>query len=95
MSTIAEIALPAREFALKETFLQAPETRFEIVGVVAHGEERTMPQMRMTTPEVGALQPTLADDSTVTDARLLTDFGTRGVFGMEWKTTSANPSPYS
>ncbi|WP_227354080.1 bacterio-opsin activator domain-containing protein [Haladaptatus salinisoli] len=85
MTTIAEIVLPAREFALGETFLRAPETRFEIVGVVAHEDHRTMPQMRATAPAVGSLRSTLADDPTVTDARLLTDFGDRELFEMVWE----------
>ncbi|WP_435154442.1 helix-turn-helix domain-containing protein [Haladaptatus sp. DFWS20] len=84
MSTIAEIALPASEFALRETFSRQPGARFEIVGVVAHGAEHVMPQMRATTSDTTSLQSALADNPTVADAQLLTDLGDRGLFWMDW-----------
>ncbi|WP_266077768.1 helix-turn-helix domain-containing protein [Haladaptatus caseinilyticus] len=84
MSTIAEITLPASEFALRETFSQQPGARFEVVGVVAHGVEHVMPQIRATTSDLPSVRSSLIDDPSVTDAKLLTDLGDRGLFAMKW-----------
>lgn len=85
MSTIAEIALPADEFALGDTFSDVPDARFDVVGVVAHGADYVMPQMRATAADVGTLESILVDDSTVVDAKLLTNVEQRGLFSMEWE----------
>ncbi|WP_049970272.1 helix-turn-helix domain-containing protein [Haladaptatus cibarius] len=84
MSTIAEIALPASEFALREAFSRIPGARFEIVGVVAHDAEHVMPQMQATASDIAVLQSALETDPSVTDVTLLTTRGNRGLFWMNW-----------
>ncbi|MFB9806340.1 helix-turn-helix domain-containing protein [Haladaptatus pallidirubidus] len=84
MSTIAEIALPASEFALRETFSRIPGAKFEIVGVVAHDTERVMPQMQAITSDIAVLQSVLTTDSSVTDCTVITSRGNRGLFWMNW-----------
>ncbi len=84
VSTIAEIALPTSEFALRETFSQVPGARFEVVGVVAHQAEYVMPQLRATATDISTVKKAFDDDGTVTDAKLLTKLNGRGLFSMRW-----------
>ncbi len=89
VSTIAEIALPTSEFALRETFSQVPDARFEVVGVVAHQAEYVMPQLRATASDISTVKKAFDDDGTVIDAKLLTKLNGRGLFSMRWGTDVA------
>jgi DNA-binding transcriptional ArsR family regulator len=84
VSTIAEIALPTSEFALHETFSRVPEARFEVVGVVAHNVEHAMPQLRVMSSDISAVERAFSDDDTVTDATLLTRLKGKGLFSIQW-----------
>ncbi|HET7324301.1 MAG TPA: helix-turn-helix domain-containing protein [Halococcus sp.] len=86
MSTIAEVTLPAAEFALHETLEAVPGAKFEIERVVAHSESRIMPFIWATdeTTDQEALEEALADDPSVDNVVELAAFDDEWFYRMEW-----------
>ncbi|SEO61992.1 hypothetical protein SAMN04487948_103525 [Halogranum amylolyticum] len=83
MSTIAEIELPAEEFALYETLSAFPNADFEVVRMVAHQEQLT-PYVQVSGDDLGGLDEALEADPSVTDARLVDDLEQERLYRMEW-----------
>ena len=82
MSTIAEIQLPAEEFALARTFAQVSDVTFEAERVVANPDN-------CISPFVWALSETpvedaLADDPSVTNVTHLSTRNNERLYHMEW-----------
>lgn len=84
MGTMSEIRIPAEEFALHETFLDAPDARFEVQRVVAHGPEQVMPFLWATAEDLGTLDAALDDDDTVEDVTQLSEFEDERLYRMQW-----------
>jgi predicted DNA binding protein len=86
MSTIAEVALPAAEFALHETLETVPDIQFEIERVVAHETDRVMPFVWATDEGIDrdALEEALADDPSVENVTELAAFDDEWLYRMEW-----------
>ena len=86
MSTIAELAIPAAEFALRETLEATDELGVEIERVVAHDPETVMPFVWFAGDEstLTTLDDALADDPSVEEAELLTDLGDERLYRMHW-----------
>lgn len=86
MSTIAEIEVPAPEFALWHTLERHPELDFEIERVVAHDDSHVMPFIWIESPETGldALEAALEADPSVEKVRVLDDFTDRFLLQMHW-----------
>ena len=84
MSTIAEIQLPAEEFALSDTLSTVPHLEFETVRVVAHETDRVLPLIWAQTDEADTLNDTLADDPTVENVQLLADLADERLYRMDW-----------
>ncbi|WP_129114034.1 helix-turn-helix domain-containing protein [Halegenticoccus tardaugens] len=84
MSTIAEVEVPAAEFALRETLSTLPDVQFEVVRLAAHDHEQVMPYLRVSEGDLESVEPTLLDDPSVSDVELLDDLGNERLFRMNW-----------
>lgn len=86
MSTIAELEVPAAEFALSSTFDAVPDAEFEVERVVAYDRDRLLPFVWVTAPESGhdTLDDALRADSSVDSIELLTDLGDEWLYRMDW-----------
>ena len=86
MSTIAELNLPAAEFALSGTLEALPDSQFEIERVVAHGTDRVMPFVWATDEgtDRDTLTEVLADDPSVENVVELAAFDDEWFYRMEW-----------
>lgn len=86
MSTIAEVTLPATEFALHETLETVPEVKFEIERVVAHDTDYVMPLVWATDEKADreTLDEALADDPTVENEETLVALNEECLYRMEW-----------
>ena len=84
MGTMADVYVPADEFALHETLLAAPTARFEVERVVAHEADRVLPFVWATSDDQEELQETMQNDSSVETMTLLSDFDETWLYRMEW-----------
>lgn len=86
MSTIAELEIPAEEFALSATFDAVPDAEFEVERVVAYDHDRLLPFTWVTADESGrdALDEALRDDPSVDQVELLTDLDGEWLYRMDW-----------
>ncbi len=84
MTTIAELELPAEEFALWETLETLPDARFEVVQVVARNRNCAIPYLWVRSDDHSTLSDTLANDPSVEDALLLEDLDGEYLYRMAW-----------
>ncbi|WP_247001261.1 helix-turn-helix domain-containing protein [Halosolutus gelatinilyticus] len=86
MSTIAELTIPAEEFALRRTLEASSGVDIEIERVVAYDPEYVMPYVWFAADEstLGAVDDAIGDDPTVDEAELLTDLGNERLYRMNW-----------
>ena len=85
MSTIAELSIPAAEFALADTLDAFPDAKFETERVVAHETDRIMPFVWATGDiERDRLDEALADDPSVEEFTELAAFDEEWFYRMEW-----------
>lgn len=84
MSTIAELTVPAREFALQDTLAAVPNVEFEVERVVAHGEGRLMPFVWVRTGDFEAFEAALDDDLTVDEVECLSTLQEERLYRMDW-----------
>ncbi|WP_135853788.1 helix-turn-helix domain-containing protein [Halorussus salinus] len=84
MSTIAQLGIPAEEFALRETLSRVPDVTVEAERVVAHDDERVMPFVWAAGEDLAAFEDALAEDSSVENERRLTDLPDGRFYQMEW-----------
>ena len=86
MSTIAELTIPAQEFALRETLEAAPDLDVEIERVVAYDPDHVMPYVWFAGDEsmLAAVDDALEDDPSVDDCELLTDLDDERLYRMNW-----------
>ena len=82
--TIAELELPADEFALWETLRSLEEVEFEIERVVAHDPERVMPYVWVSGANDADLDAALEVDSSVDALEVLADLEDERLYRMEW-----------
>lgn len=83
MSTIAEIELPAAEFALWRTLSTLSDINFEIIRLAATGDQ-VMPYVRAAGEDLDKLSSTLEDDPSVNNVMLLDDLEAEQLYRMEW-----------
>ncbi|WP_049902748.1 helix-turn-helix domain-containing protein [Halococcus agarilyticus] len=84
MTTIAELELPAEEFALWETLDAMPTARFEIVKVVARDRDCAIPYLWAKCDDLPALEDALANDPSVEEATRLEELEGEALYRMEW-----------
>lgn len=88
MSTIAELTLPAAEFALHETLETVPDAKFEVERVVAHNSQRVMAFVWAAGKgiEREVLETVLDEDPSVENVTTLAEFEDNWLYHMEWVT---------
>ena len=86
MTTIAEVSIPADEFALHETLTDVPDTEFEVQSVAAHGPDRVIPYLWATNENADQATVTeaLSDDRTVENVVELAAFDDEWFYLMDW-----------
>ncbi|WP_224448364.1 helix-turn-helix domain-containing protein [Haloprofundus salilacus] len=84
MSTIAEVELPANEFALREALTSNLDAEFEVVRLAAHDSDRVMPYVRVSGTEASSMTETLEADPSVENVELLDDLGDELLYRMNW-----------
>ena len=86
MSTIAELTVPAEEFALRQTLERLPEVEVEVERVVAYDPDHVMPYVWFSGDEesIAKLDEEFAADPSVNDVTLLTDLEDERLYRMEW-----------
>ncbi|QLG48242.1 helix-turn-helix domain-containing protein [Natrinema halophilum] len=86
MSTIAEFAVPAAEFALRHTLEATDDLDVEIERVVAYDPDHVMPYVWFsgTGETLETLGDALANDPSVEEAEQLTDLDDERLYRMNW-----------
>ncbi|MFC6905331.1 bacterio-opsin activator domain-containing protein [Halalkalicoccus tibetensis] len=84
MGTIAELTMPAAEFALRDALVGVPDVEFEIERVAAHREERLIPFVWARTDEFETLEAALSDDPTVDGVECLSELDDERLYRMDW-----------
>lgn len=86
MSTIAELTVPAEEFALWQTLDATTGLNVKIERVVAYDPDRVMPYVWLLGDEttLADADDALAADSSVEGAELLSDLGDERLYAMDW-----------
>ncbi len=86
MSTIAELTIPAEEFALRESLETTDSLGVEIERVVAYDPEYVMPYVWFEGDEstLETLDAALADDPSVDEYELLTDLDDERLYRLNW-----------
>ena len=84
MATVTRAAIPADEFALRQTLANLPEANFECERIVESGNEAVMPLIWARDVDQEALESQLDDDPDVDEYSLLADFGTEMLYRMVW-----------
>ncbi|SEP96210.1 helix-turn-helix domain-containing protein [Natrinema salaciae] len=86
MSTIAELAVPAAEFALRHTLDVTDGLDAEIERVVAYEPEHVMPYVWFAGEEstLATVDDALADDPSVDEAERLTEIDGECLYRMNW-----------
>jgi len=70
MSIVAELTIPANQFALGETLEKCPDVDVEFERIVTHSQEWVMPFLWARGDDLDAFQRALAEDGTVAEATL-------------------------
>jgi predicted DNA binding protein len=84
-ATIAEVELPATDFALYDSLSSHEDLSCEMERVVAHDADRVVPFVWMTATEPRTeIEATLRDDPSVADLELLADLDDEWLYQMEW-----------
>lgn len=86
MATIAEVSIPADEFALHETLTAIPDIEFEVQSIAARKSDRVIPFLWATTENADQATVTeaLSDDRTVENVVELAAFDDEWFYQMEW-----------
>ncbi len=85
-STIAELAIPTEEFALRRTLESAAGIEAEVERVVAYEPDRVMPYVWFSgdESELADVDEAIEADRSVEDTTLLTDVGDERLYRMSW-----------
>ena len=86
VSNIAEVRIPAEEFALYETSERVPDAEFEVERVAAHESDRVLPFVWATAEDPDAVEVALDADSTSSTLESLIEQDDARLFRMEWVT---------
>ncbi|WP_226479462.1 helix-turn-helix domain-containing protein [Natrinema amylolyticum] len=86
MSTIAELSVPATEFALRHTLAATDDLDVEIERVVAYDPDHVMPYVWFAGDEstLATADDALADDPSVDECESLTDLDDERLYRMNW-----------
>jgi predicted DNA binding protein len=84
MATIADVVLPAEEFALQDTSQALDSVEFQAERVVASNADRVMPYVWIVGSERDTIEDALDADPSVENFALVTDLGSQRLYSMEW-----------
>lgn len=84
MDTIAELRLPAEDFALQHTLTVVPTATFEAERITAHDTDRVLPLLWVAGEGLDNIGSALDDDPSVDNVELLTDLDSEQLYRMEW-----------
>ncbi len=84
MSTIAEIELPAKEFALRTALERVSNAEFDVVRVAAHDSDHAMPYLWVSADDLEMLDSVLQEDKSVEELTLIEDLGDERLYRMHW-----------
>ncbi|MFD1515455.1 helix-turn-helix domain-containing protein [Halomarina rubra] len=84
MATVIRAAIPADEFALRQTISTVPEVEFECERIVESGTEAVMPLIWARSVAREDLEAALDEDPDVREYSLLADFGEELLYRMVW-----------
>lgn len=85
MAKVVELTIPARQFALAETFESLPEARFEAVPVVAHPSRGAMAFFSATSALPEKVTEELEADETTATVVPLSQRGERQLYHISWQ----------
>ena len=86
MSTIANIELPADEFALYDTLVAVPDLELDVERVVAHDDERVMPFIWVSSDHLEEVEQAFENDASIENLELLSDLDDERLYRMDWTT---------
>ena len=86
MSTIANIELPAEEFALYDSLVAVPDLELDVERVVAHDDERVMPFIWVSSDHMDDVDRAFENDPSIENVELLSDLGEERLYRMNWTT---------
>ncbi|EMA42750.1 helix-turn-helix domain-containing protein [Halococcus saccharolyticus] len=86
MSTIANIEIPADEFALHDTLVAVSDLELDVERVVAHDDERVMPFIWVSSDHMDDVERAFENDASIENLELLSDLGEERLYRMDWTT---------
>jgi predicted DNA binding protein len=84
MGIIAQVELPAKEFALGATLEKASHVEFDIERVVAHSSDHVFPLVWAIGDDLEPIENLLREDPDVNDFELLAELEDRRLYQMDW-----------
>jgi len=84
MSTMVEATLPGDQFALHETLEEINGAEFEVVRMVAHGDDRVMPFIWATAEDFESLSEAIRDDPSTENVEVLSRLDGEYLLRMDW-----------
>lgn len=90
MTVVAELTIPADEFALGETLTAVPDAIAEFERIVTHSQEWVMPFLWVRSDELDRFDRAIRRDATVTDVDLSESFDHTHLYRIEWATKVRN-----
>lgn len=84
MSIIAEIELPAKEFALRTALERVPKAEFDVVRVAAHDADHVMPYLWVSADDLEELDAALREDNSIDELALIEDLDDERLYRMHW-----------
>lgn len=84
MTSIAEFAIPAEEFALWQTLERLPDIEIEVDRVVAYDTTQLLPFVWVSGEGSEELPTVLDEDPSVTESELLAEYEDEQFYRMRW-----------
>lgn len=86
MSTIAQLGLPAEDFALDVTLAANPDIEFDIERVVAHGSDHVLPLVWVIgdADDLDRVETSFEADPSIEEFELVSALDDRRVYRMDW-----------
>lgn len=84
MSVVADLGVPAGDFALRDALAAAPEVTVEFERVVTHSQEWIMPFLWASGEDLDRFDRAMHDDGTVARVSLANDFGQIRLYQIRW-----------
>lgn len=82
--TIAEIELPADEFALSQTISRMGDVEFEVERFVAADPDHVMPFVWVSGSDGEEIKAALSEDPSIDEVRLLSELDGERLYQMDW-----------